>query len=190
MAAVNAGDGSVQWDYASDALLTRGGDAPNTGSDAPQVVASRVYVETTERDAGEGAQLKLLTLDAASGHVAWQYQTSGIAATPAFNQRGDTVCLGVSNPMANTSDILGLATSNGTPSWSITGVAGLVSGCTTSGDTFYLTQRSADGTTGSVMALTSQGASSRSIWKTATSAPGAADGLLAPARPLGRVARR
>jgi outer membrane protein assembly factor BamB len=179
--ALDAGDGSVQWDYASDALLTRGGGPLYAGPNAPQVVDGRVYVENTEQDAREGAQLKLLALDAGSGRVAWQHQTKGIAATPAFNQRGDTVCLSVADPVANVSDIFGLGAASGTPGWSITGMAGLVSGCTASGDTFYLTQRSADGTTGSVLALTSQGASARSIWKTATAPPVASDRPLAPA---------
>jgi outer membrane protein assembly factor BamB len=185
--ALDASDGSVRWDYASDALLTRGGGLLYAGPNAPQVVAGQVYVETTERDAREGAQLKLLALDAGSGRVAWQHQTQGIAATPAFNQSGDTVCLSVADPVANVSDIFGLAAASGTPGWSITGMAGLVSGCTASGDTFYLTQRSADGTTGSVLALTSQGASARSIWKTATAAPVTSDRPLAPAEGGGIV---
>jgi outer membrane protein assembly factor BamB len=176
--ALDAADGSVRWDYASDAQLSRGGVAQNGRSDAPQVVAGQVYVEATERDTKEGAQLKLLALDAGNGRVAWQYQTQGIAATPAFNQSGDTVCLSATDPVANASDIVGLAGSTGISRWSMSGIIGGVSGCAASGDTFYVAQRSDNMLTGSVLALSSK--DGRQIWKTATAAPIAAEGLLAP----------
>lgn len=176
--ALNASDGSVAWDYVSDAPLSRGGDAQNGPSNAPTVVGGRVYAQATERNADGTANLKLLALNAGDGSVAWQRQTGGIAATPAFNQSGDTLCLSAYDTVAGTSTILGLAASSGTARWSITAMQGVVSGCAASGDAFYLAQRSSNRQTGSVFALSSQ--DGRQLWKYPAGPPVAADGLLAP----------
>ena len=176
--ALNANDGSIAWDYTSDAPLTRGGDAENSASSAPLVVGGRVFVEATERAADGSGQLKLVALDADNGHVAWQRQTQGIAATPAVNQGGDTICLSDYVSEQDTSDILGLAVADGAQRWSVTAMPGIVSGCAASGESFYLTQRASDMKSGTVFALNSQ--DGKQLWKTATAAPVAADGILAP----------
>ncbi len=176
--ALNANDGSIAWDYTSDAPLTRGGDAENSASSAPLVVGGRVLVEATERAADGSGQLKLVALDADNGHVAWQRQTQGIAATPAVNQSGDTICLSDYVSEQDTSDILGLAVADGAQRWSVKAMPGIVSGCSASGESFYLTQRASDMKSGTVFALNSQ--DGKQLWKTATAAPVAADGILAP----------
>jgi outer membrane protein assembly factor BamB len=176
--ALNANDGSSAWDYASDAPLTRGGDAENGASSAPLVVDGRVLVEATERAADGSGQLKLVALNAENGHTAWQHQTQGIAATPAINQGGDTICLSDYVSEKDTSDILGLAVADGSSRWSVTAMPGIVSGCTASGDSFYLTQRASAMKSGTVFTLNSQ--DGKQLWKTATAAPVAADGILAP----------
>lgn len=176
--ALNASDGSVAWDYTSDAPLSRGGDEQNGGSNAPLVVGGRVFAQAAERDAGGAANLKLVVLNARDGSMAWQHQSQGITATPAFNQGGDVLCISAYDGAGNASTILGLAASSGATRWSISDI-GIVSGCTAAGDIFYLTQRSNDRTTGSIFALNSQDGQQR--WKTPAGPPVAADGLLAPA---------
>jgi hypothetical protein len=183
--ALNANDGSIAWDYTSDAPLTRGGDAENSASSAPLVVGGRVLVEATERAADGSGQLKLVALDADNGHVAWQRQTQGIAATPAINQSGDTICLSAYVSEQDTSDILGLAVADGTQRWSVKAMPGIVSGCSASSESFYLTLRASDMKSGTVFALNSQ--DGKQLWKTATAAPVAADGILAPTAVNGAV---
>jgi outer membrane protein assembly factor BamB len=181
--ALDASDGAVAWDYTSDAPLTPGDQ--NGESNAPLVVDGRVYVQATERNGDGTANLKLLALNARDGSVAWQHQTGGIAATPAFNQDRDTLCLSTFAPTGDVSTILGLAVSSGATRWGITDLHG-VSGCTASGNNFYLTQRSSDLETGSVFALSSH--DGRQLWKTSTGAPIIAAGALPPVMSGGMAA--
>jgi outer membrane protein assembly factor BamB len=173
--ALSASDGSIIWDYASDAPVSIGGDTENGGSTAPLVRNNLVYVQATDRDPSGGANLALLALNTRDGSVAWQYQTGGIAATPAFNQAGDTLCVSA-GVTPNTSVVVGLAATSGHVRWRLTDTGGL-SGCTLGGDAFYLTEGSAS-QPGSVLALNSQ--DGRLLWKVATNSPVVDDGLLAP----------
>jgi outer membrane protein assembly factor BamB len=177
--ALDARDGSVIWDYASDAPLSGGGETANGATNGPLVAGGRVYVWATDRKADGTANSRLVALDARNGSVVWQRQTGGIATPPAFNQNGDTLCLSVYSQDDGTSATMGLATSNGATRWSLGPSQDIASGCAASGDIFYLTQRSGDMKTGSVIAL--DGQSGRQLWKTPTSAPIAAAGLIAPA---------
>jgi outer membrane protein assembly factor BamB len=183
--ALDASNGSLAWNYSSGPL-TRGGDVENSRSDAPLVVADRVYVQTTERNSDGAASLSLLALNASNGHMAWQHDTGGIAATPAFNQSGNTVCLSTftSSPMFGSSVVEGLDAATGKARWSVE-VAGILSACAATGDAFYLTEAAPHYSGGSVVALSSQ--DGRERWKTTTGPAVDADGLLAPAVSSGVV---
>jgi outer membrane protein assembly factor BamB len=177
--ALSASDGSVLWDYASDAPVSIGGDTANGGSTAPLVRNHLVYMQATDRDPSGVANLALLALNTGDGTVAWRYQTGGIAATPAFNQSGDTLCVSTSasSQQGMTSVVVGLATMSGHVRWRVTNAGSLLSGCISGGDVFYLTAGSAS-QPGSVLALNGQ--DGRQLWRISTASPVVADGLLAP----------
>jgi outer membrane protein assembly factor BamB len=183
--ALDARDGSVVWEYTSPAPLSLGGDTASGTTNSPLVVGGQVYIQATERNADGTANLRLVALNARDGSVVWQRQTGGIASTPAFNQSGDTLCLSVDDARARTSVIMGLATSSGATRWSLTATPDSVSGCAASGDAFYLTQRSYDSKTGSVFALDSR--DGRQLWRTPSSSPLVAAGIIAPAVSAGIV---
>jgi outer membrane protein assembly factor BamB len=178
--ALDTNNGSVAWDYASDAPLARGGDVENGQSDAPLAVAGRVYVQGAKRNADGTADLNLLAVDGRDGHVAWQHLTRGIAATPAFNQGGDTLCLSTFAPAPTfgSSVAMGLDVATGRARWSVD-VTGIASACTAAGDAFYLTEAAPGYTGGSAIALSSR--DGRQLWKTTTGPAVVADGLLPPA---------
>jgi outer membrane protein assembly factor BamB len=185
--ALSANDGSIVWDYPSGAPLARGGDLENGWSTAPIVSDHLVYVQAAARDAGGGAQLTQLAINARDGSVAWQYATGGIAATPVLNQSGDILCISTftPSPTGGASAVTGLAAMTGQVRWSSSPVA-IPSACVAAGEIFYLSERAPDGTSGSVLALDSH--SGQQLWKASIGALVDADGVLPPAVADGLVA--
>ena len=113
--ALRASDGSTAWDYASAVPLARGGDLDNAYSTAPVVSGSRAFVQATNRNPDGGANMVQLAVNLHDGSLAWQFETGGIAATPAISQDGATLCLGVTtfSQAANSSGVVALATATG-----------------------------------------------------------------------------
>ena len=178
--ALSASDGSVLWDNRAVGQLARGGDTDNGETTAPVVAGSLVYASAVERDPDGSADMVVTAFNMSDGSVAWRYDTGGIAATPALNQSGDTLCVSAFAPSAagSTSAVAGLAAATGEKRWSVA-VAGIASACTAAGDTFYLTEAPTSYTTGSVVALSSR--DGRQAWAASTGAPVIADGALPPA---------
>jgi outer membrane protein assembly factor BamB len=177
--ALRASDGSTAWDYASDVPLVRGGDLDNAYSTAPVVSGDLAFPQAIERNPDGGADVAQLAIDTKDGSLAWQYETGGIAATPAIAQDGATLCLGVTtfSQAANSSGVVALATASGQKRWGAT-LPNYASGCVTSGSTFLVNTGSFAGEHGSLLALNSQDGTR--LWETTTGAPVDADGVLAP----------
>jgi outer membrane protein assembly factor BamB len=168
--ALRASDALTAWDYTASFMLRRGDDLENGYSTAPVVSGNLVFVQ------GGGAQLAINLRD---GSLAWQYGAEGFLETPALNQSGDTLCLGISvaSSGSQSSRAVGLASATGQQRWSVD-LPVFASGCVPWGDTFLVNAGTLTAASGSILALRSQ--DGRSIWKTATGGQVDADGALAP----------
>jgi outer membrane protein assembly factor BamB len=122
------------------------------------------------------ANLTQLAFNAKDGHSNWQYPTGGIAASPALNQSGDTLC--TSSYSYPNSIVRGLSVTSGQTRWSITLNQQIASGCVAQGNTFYVNISNWKYTSGSILALSSR--DGRQLWRTTINAPSDADGLLPP----------
>jgi outer membrane protein assembly factor BamB len=174
--ALNSSDGAVLWDDSSPSIVTRGSDTENGGSTGPIVAGSQVYVQSVVRNPDGTANLAQLAFNAKDGHSIWQYPTEGIAASPALNESGDTLC--TSAFAYPNSTVRGLSVTSGQPRWSITLDQQIASGCVAQGDTFYVNISDPKYTSGSILALNSR--DGRQLWRTTINAPTDADGLLPP----------
>jgi outer membrane protein assembly factor BamB len=175
LVALSTQTGSTLWTYATDAPLNRGGDADNGWSSAPVVSGQRVYAQAVERFPDGGADVVQLAVNMGDGTLAWKYDTGGIAATPAIDQSGETVC--VSTILTGSSSVVGLEASTGHTRWHLT-LPDSASGCAATGTTFYLSDSDSTGTSGSIFALNSR--DGHRVWKTVVAGAVAADGTLTP----------
>ncbi|HEV2460357.1 MAG TPA: PQQ-binding-like beta-propeller repeat protein, partial [Ktedonobacterales bacterium] len=163
---LSAQDGTVRWDYAADAPISRGDDAFYEGSTAPLVLGQLVYARAPENYPNGDTHVVLLAVHARDGSFAWQYDTGG-SATPGVSQSGDTLCVSEYhiNP-AHTGilgSVTGVATATGSVRWHVTGFA-RVSACVAAGAAFYLGEQALDSTAGALVALGSP--DGRQLWQT------------------------
>lgn len=173
--ALSAQDGSILWNYAADAPITRGGDAENAWTSAPVVSGHLVYPQVVERFSDGGADMFQLAVNMSDGHLVWKYETKGIVGTPAINQSGNTICVGTY--LYSDSSIAGLDTSTGHERWKMS-LPGIASGCTAAGSAFYLSDGAADSSPGGILALNSR--DGHQLWKATVGTPVDADGALVP----------
>jgi outer membrane protein assembly factor BamB len=182
LVALSTQTGSTLWTYATDAPLMRGGDADNGWSSAPLVRGQRVYAQAVERFPDGGPDVVQLAVNMGDGTLAWKYDTGGIAATPAIDQSGETVCIstsltGSNSNSSSSSSVVGLEASTGHTRWHLT-VPGIASGCAATGTTFYLSDGDGTGTSGSIFALDSR--DGHRVWKTVVAGAAVAGGTLTP----------
>lgn len=184
--ALRVSDGSTAWDYGSGRGLSRGDDLENGWYTAPVVSGDLAFPLSNYPNADGSADMVQLAIDMRDGSLAWQYDTGGTAATPALDQGGDELCLGISSATRSTDTgrVVALAATTGKQRWSV-GLSAFVSACVASGATFLVNAGTTAGASGEILALRSQ--DGQRAWQAITGAPVDADGALAPVASNGLV---
>lgn len=190
LVALRTTDGSLAWTFTPTGpypyTAVDDGGPPNEdyavgdGYPGPVIINHLVLVDAIAVGAGgQGLGATWFAVSTSTGKLVWQSARSvlgGRYTRPALNQSGDVLCTSGTSVEAS-SYVLGLAASTGDTLWNHS-INSELSLCAASGNTFYLSERNVQGTSGGLLAFDSR--TGRPLWQTATARPGGSSGVAAP----------
>jgi outer membrane protein assembly factor BamB len=196
--ALRTTDGSLAWTFTPAGpypytAVDDGGPANEAyavgdGYPGPVIVDHLVLVDAVAIGAGgQGLGATWFAVSTSTGKLVWQSARSvlgGGYTRPVLNQSGDVLCTSGTS-VAASSYVLGLAAATGDTLWNHSTPSEL-SMCAASGDTFYLSERNVQGTSGGLLAFDSR--SGMPLWQTATARPGGSSDVAAPPQDDGLAA--